>query len=87
MEALGNEGKVHESVELSRTVADLQGKKKAFEDEIKNAQPAQQRLRVCESCGAQLNILDHESRLADHYGGRMHLGMVSIREKFDEMKV
>ena len=24
--------------------------------------PAQQRLRVCEACGAQLNILDHESR-------------------------
>lgn len=49
--------------------------------------PTQQRLRVCEICGAQLNVLDHESRLADHYGGKMHLGMVDIREKYDFMKV
>jgi hypothetical protein len=34
-----------------------------------------------------LNVLDHESRLADHFGGRMHLGMVQIREKYEEMKV
>jgi RNA-binding protein Luc7-like 2 len=53
---------------------------------LRNGQPAQQRLRVCEACGAQLNILDHESRLADHYGGKMHLGMVQIREKYEEMK-
>lgn len=46
----------------------------------------QQRLRVCEACGAQLNSMDHESRLADHYGGKMHLGMVTIREKYQEMK-
>ena len=42
---------------------------------------------MCEACGAQLNILDHESRLADHYGGKMHLGMIEIREKFEEMRV
>jgi hypothetical protein len=31
MEALGNEGKVHESVELSRTVSELQRKKQDLE--------------------------------------------------------
>lgn len=31
MEALGNEGKVHESVELSRTVSELQRKKADLE--------------------------------------------------------
>ncbi|EPB69457.1 hypothetical protein ANCCEY_11452, partial [Ancylostoma ceylanicum] len=45
------------------------------------------RLRVCEDCGAQLNIMDHESRIADHFGGKMHLGMVECREKYAEMKV
>lgn len=49
--------------------------------------PTQTRLRVCEVCGAQLNVLDHETRLADHYGGKMHLGMINIREKYDNMKV
>ncbi|KAK6049305.1 hypothetical protein COOONC_13189 [Cooperia oncophora] len=44
------------------------------------------RLRVCEDCGAQLNIMDHESRIADHFGGKMHLGMVECREKYAEMK-
>lgn len=53
---------------------------------MKTTAPVQQRLRVCETCGAQLNILDHETRLQDHYGGKMHLGMIEIREKYDQMK-
>uniref|UniRef100_A0A915EVW7 Luc7-like protein 3 n=1 Tax=Ditylenchus dipsaci TaxID=166011 RepID=A0A915EVW7_9BILA len=53
---------------------------------MRSIAPVQQRLRVCDACGAQLNILDHESRLADHFGGKMHLGMVEIREKFDQMR-
>lgn len=40
--------------------------------EVRQIAPVQQRLRVCEACGAQLNILDHESRLADHYGMRLN---------------
>ncbi|VDO90676.1 unnamed protein product [Haemonchus placei] len=43
-------------------------------------------MRVCEDCGAQLNIMDHESRIADHFGGKMHLGMVECRERYAEMK-
>ncbi|KAI6184118.1 hypothetical protein M3Y97_00562000 [Aphelenchoides bicaudatus] len=86
MEALGNEGKVNESIELSRTVSELQRKKQDLENDLRSGQPTQQRLRVCEACGAQLNVLDHESRLADHFNGKMHLGMVTIREKYDEMK-
>jgi hypothetical protein len=58
-----------------------------FQNELRAGQPAQQRLRVCDTCGAQLNILDHESRLADHYGGKMHVGMEQIRQKYEEMKV
>lgn len=55
---------------------------------MKSVNPAMvQRLRVCETCSAQLNIMDHETRLQDHYGGKMHLGMVEIRERFAEMKV
>jgi RNA-binding protein Luc7-like 2 len=86
VERLGSEGKVNESMELAKTVDELKRKKRELESEMRATAPTQQRLRVCEACGAQLNILDHESRLADHYGGKMHLGMVDIREKYEDMK-
>lgn len=77
---------IHESVEMTRTVEELKRRKRELEADMKPV-VAQARLRVCEACGAQLNILDHESRLADHYGGKMHLGMIEIREKYEQMKV
>jgi len=86
VEKLGSEGKVQESMEALKSVEDLKRKKLEIESELKSIAPVTQRLRVCEQCGAQLNILDHESRLADHYGGKMHLGMVDIREKWSKLK-
>lgn len=86
-------------MKLSKTVEDLKKKKRelevalgrlieqSFQAELKSMGPSQRRLRVCETCGAQLNILDHESRLTDHYRGKMHLGMVEIREKYEKLKV
>nr|CAD2162759.1 unnamed protein product [Meloidogyne enterolobii] len=87
IEALGNEGRINESVELSRKVDELKKRKRELDTEMKGVYPAMlQRLRVCETCSAQLNVMDHETRLQDHYGGKMHLGMVQIREKYAEMK-
>eukprot|EP00959_Pyramimonas_sp_CCMP1952_P175948 3676887-Pyramimonas_sp.AAC.1 len=40
-----------------------------------------QKLRVCDVCGAFLSIYDSDRRLADHFGGKMHLGYMLIREK------
>ncbi|KAI6242885.1 hypothetical protein M3Y99_00197700 [Aphelenchoides fujianensis] len=63
MEKLGSEGKVNESVELSKTVSDLQRRKSELENNNRGGDlPGAQRLRVCDVCGAQLNILDHETR-------------------------
>jgi len=86
VEELGGEGKVEESLELTKQVEDMKKKKRDLESELRAANPTQQRLRVCEECGAQLNILDHETRLQDHYGGKMHLGMVEIRAWYSDMK-
>jgi len=47
----------------------------------------QQKLRVCEVCGAYLGIHDNDRRLADHFGGKLHIGFIEIREKLDELKV
>jgi RNA-binding protein Luc7-like 2 len=44
-----------------------------------------QQLRVCDVCGAFLSIFDSEQRLADHFGGKVHVGYVQIRSKLKEL--
>ncbi|CAM6089823.1 unnamed protein product [Calypogeia fissa] len=39
---------------------------------------ADQKLRVCDICGAFLSIYDSDWRLADHFGGKLHLGYMQI---------
>jgi RNA-binding protein Luc7-like 2 len=46
----------------------------------------QQKLRVCEVCSAYLGIHDNDRRLADHFGGKLHLGFITIREKLEELR-
>lgn len=47
----------------------------------------QQKLRVCEVCSAYLGLHDNDRRLADHFGGKLHLGFIQIREKLEQLKV
>ncbi|XP_020587822.1 putative RNA-binding protein Luc7-like 1 isoform X2 [Phalaenopsis equestris] len=46
-----------------------------------------QKLRVCDICGAFLSVYDSDRRLADHFGGKLHLGYMQIREKITELQV
>ncbi|XP_013199932.1 putative RNA-binding protein Luc7-like 1 isoform X2 [Amyelois transitella] len=89
-EALGEEGMVEESVKLMGEIEDLRKKKAAAEQEYRNSMPAssyqQQKLRVCDVCSAYLGIHDNDRRLADHFGGKLHLGFITIREKLAELK-
>lgn len=70
---------------------ELRKKKAAAETEYRNAMPAssyqQQKLRVCEVCSAYLGIHDNDRRLADHFGGKLHLGFIQIREKLADLQV
>lgn len=43
-------------------------------------------LRVCDVCSAYLGIHDNDRRLADHFGGKLHLGFIAIREKLAQLK-
>ncbi|KAL7252384.1 hypothetical protein ACSBR1_007050 [Camellia fascicularis] len=45
-----------------------------------------QKLRVCGICGAFLSVYDSDRRLADHFGGKLHLGYIQIREKLAELQ-
>ncbi|KAJ1032992.1 hypothetical protein NDA16_000271 [Ustilago loliicola] len=94
VEALGEQGQIEESLaELAKADA-LKEEKAQKEKELHNAQEnsgasGHQKLRVCDVCGAYLSILDSDRRLADHFGGRMHLGYLRLREmigEFDERR-
>jgi len=86
-EEAGAKGKVDESMKLMEEVEDFRKKKQFAEQEYRNSMPAssyqQQKLRVCEVCSAYLGIHDNDRRLADHFGGKLHLGFIKIREKLD----
>lgn len=48
-------------------------------------QSAQQKLQVCEHCGAFLSRLDSDRRLADHFIGKIHLGYVHMRLEYNKL--
>lgn len=77
-EALGAQGEVEESMQLMGEIEELRQKKSRAEHEYRSSIPAssyqQQKLRVCEVCSAYLGIHDNDVRLADHFGGKLHLG-------------
>ncbi|XP_008544068.1 putative RNA-binding protein Luc7-like 1 isoform X1 [Microplitis demolitor] len=89
-EQLGEEGFVEESMKLMGEIDELRKRKNEAEQEYRNSMPAssyqQQKLRVCEVCSAYLGIHDNDRRLADHFGGKLHLGFIKIREKLSELE-
>ncbi|XP_060951361.1 putative RNA-binding protein Luc7-like 1 isoform X2 [Limanda limanda] len=89
-EQLGAEGNVDEAQKVLQEVEKVRTRKKDAEEEYRNSMPAssfqQQKLRVCEVCSAYLGLHDNDRRLADHFGGKLHLGFIQIREKLDLLK-
>merc|ERR1719410_2967310 len=89
-EKLGAEGNVEESIKLMEEVETMRKNKAEAEQDYRNSMPAssyqQQKLRVCEVCSAYLGIHDNDRRLADHFGGKLHLGFIQIREKLVELQ-
>ncbi|XP_075689656.1 putative RNA-binding protein Luc7-like 2 isoform X2 [Rhinoderma darwinii] len=89
-EQLGAEGNVEESQKVMDEVEKTRIRKREAEDIYRSSMPAssfqQQKLRVCEVCSAYLGLHDNDRRLADHFGGKLHLGFIEIREKLDELK-
>ncbi|XP_073504018.1 putative RNA-binding protein Luc7-like 1 [Phyllobates terribilis] len=89
-EQLGAEGNVDESQRILMEMERVKSRKREAEDEYRNSMPAssfqQQKLRVCEVCSAYLGLHDNDRRLADHFGGKLHLGFILIREKLEQMR-
>ncbi|NP_001090408.1 LUC7-like L homeolog [Xenopus laevis] len=89
-EQLGAEGNVDEAQKILMEMENVKGRKREAEEEYRNSMPAssfqQQKLRVCEVCSAYLGLHDNDRRLADHFGGKLHLGFILIREKLEMLR-
>ena len=87
----GADGNVEESIAVMKDLEEVKAKKKRAEDEYHAMIPRhaaqQQKLRACEVCGAFLSMYDNDRRLADHVGGKLHIGFVTIRDKITQLEV
>ena len=72
-------------------VEEIKGMKKTLEDgyhpNIPPHMAQQHKLRACEVCGAFLSMSDDDRRLANHFGGKLHVGFVTIRDKINQLDV
>jgi len=89
-EKMGTEGRVDESMTIMEEVETLQAEKSLAEQDYNSSLPElnlqQQKLRVCEVCSAYLGIHEIDRSLADHFGGKLHLGFKELRDKLAEMQ-
>lgn len=89
-EQLGADGRVEESLQLMKEVEELNQEKAKSEADLRTAIPTstyqQQKLRVCEVCSAYLGVHDNDRRLADHFGGKLHIGFIEIRNKLEALR-
>ncbi|KAK4385770.1 U1 snRNP-associated protein [Sesamum angolense] len=80
-EDLGEQGMVDEAqkaLEEAEALKKLPPRQEAAIDSSKytaaDVRITDQKLRVCDICGAFLSVYDSDRRLADHFGGKLHLG-------------
>jgi len=97
-EKLGEEGNVDEYMKVNTEIEALKQKRQqqqvlqipsgAAGEVIQQhgSQSQQQKLRVCEVCACYLSKFDSDKRLADHFMGKLHMGYMAIREKYDDLK-
>lgn len=86
VESLLNANEVSQALLQSIKLQAMQEKRQEVAKKVKNmtenvGQSAQQKLQVCEVCGAYLSRLDTDRRLADHFLGKIHLGYVKMRQE------
>ncbi|XP_078441200.1 U1 snRNP-associated protein usp106-like [Wolffia australiana] len=91
-EALGEQGMVDEAqrvleeAEALRRLASRPEPTDSSKYTAADVRITDQKLRLCDICGAFLSVYDNDRRLADHFGGKLHLGYMQIREKLSELQ-
>ncbi|XP_038993254.1 putative RNA-binding protein Luc7-like 2 isoform X1 [Hibiscus syriacus] len=92
-EDLGEKGMVDEAqkaLEEAEALKKLPARQEPVLDSSKytaaDVRITDQKLRVCDICGAFLSVYDSDRRLADHFGGKLHLGYMQIRDRIAELQ-
>ncbi|CAO2046503.1 unnamed protein product [Urochloa humidicola] len=91
-EELGESGMIDEAQKLldeAEALKKLSVRPQAVPDSSKmttHVQITDQKLRLCDICGAFLSVYDSDRRLADHFGGKLHMGYMLIRERLSELQ-
>ncbi|CAD6250391.1 unnamed protein product [Miscanthus lutarioriparius] len=91
-EELGENGMVDEAQKMldeAEALKKLSARPQAVPDSTKmsaHVQITDQKLRLCDICGAFLSVYDSDRRLADHFGGKLHMGYMLIRERLSELQ-
>ncbi|CAN6273403.1 unnamed protein product [Urochloa humidicola] len=91
-EELGESGMIDEAQKLldeADALKKLSARPQAVPDSLKmtaHVQITDQKLRLCDICGAFLSVYDSDRRLADHFGGKLHMGYMLIRERLSELQ-
>ncbi|XP_006647483.1 U1 snRNP-associated protein usp106-like isoform X2 [Oryza brachyantha] len=91
-EELGENGMIDEAQKLldeAEALKKLGARPQPVPDSAKmstHVQITDQKLRLCDICGAFLSMYDSDRRLADHFGGKLHMGYMLIREKLPELQ-
>ncbi|CAD5331954.1 unnamed protein product [Arabidopsis thaliana] len=92
-EELGEQGMVDEAqkaLEEAEALKKLTARQEPVVDSTKytaaDVRITDQKLRLCDICGAFLSVYDSDRRLADHFGGKLHLGYMLIRDKLAELQ-
>lgn len=90
VEMLGELGLVVRATEEHYKVKQIKQEHAQREFELRviaeNGSATQNKLQVCDVCGAYLSKLDNDRRLADHFGGKMHLGYARMRDELKRVK-
>lgn len=89
IESLTSHNEVQKALTQSVKLEEVKERRIHIAKKVKNitenvGQSAQQKLQVCEVCGAYLSRLDTDRRLADHFLGKIHLGYVNMREHYKQ---
>ncbi|KAJ1279885.1 hypothetical protein BS78_04G190100 [Paspalum vaginatum] len=91
-EELGENGMIDEAQKLldeAEALKKLNARPQPVPDSAKmtaHVQITDQKLRLCDICGAFLSVYDSDRRLADHFGGKLHMGYMLIRERLSELQ-
>lgn len=91
VDSLLKANEVSQAMVQSIKLQTMQEKRQEVVKKVRNmtenvGQSAQQKLQVCEVCGAYLSRLDTDRRLADHFLGKIHMGYVKMREDYEVLK-